>query len=90
MNKDERVVRKLTSTLALFYISTDGLEGCISRLSFSCLGLDSSSIGEKQNIRMLDKTALSAIDERCLVMILWFMSALAEESGKKLSVSEAA
>jgi hypothetical protein len=76
--------------LALLYLSTNNLETCISKLTFSCLGIDSSKVEGSQTVRNLDKTALSAIEGRCLVTVLWFISALAEESGKMLAVSDAA
>lgn len=83
---DTRVVRKLSTSLALFYlISLDGLDVSVSHLAFTCLGLDASTIDESVNIRTMDRNALQTLSKKALLMIFWFISAFSEEGGKRNS-----
>jgi hypothetical protein len=63
----------------------DGLDTAISYLVFTCVGLDTSAISEAVNIRTIDRNTLQSLSKEALLMTLWFISAFAEEGGKKNS-----
>jgi len=87
---DIRVVRKLSTSLALFYIVTlDGLDTSVSNLVFRCAGLD-ATVQDSFTLRNLDRSVLQSLSRQSLSMIMWFITSFAEEGGKKNSSFTAA
>jgi hypothetical protein len=84
--RDVKVVRKLSTALAGYYLATlDGLDTFVSHLIFSCAGLDVSLIDDTVNIRTVEKNVLQSLSKEVILMVLWCITALAEEAGRKNS-----
>jgi hypothetical protein len=83
---DMRVVRKLATALALFYLTSfDGLDTTVSYLIFNSVGIDPSTISETVNLRSIDVNILQNLPKNVLLMVLWVINGICEEGNKRNS-----
>jgi hypothetical protein len=88
---DTKVFRKLATALAGYYLAIlEGLDTFVSYVIFACAGLNVAVIDNNANIRTLDKAVLQSLPKEVVLMMLWCITSLSEEAGKKNSSLTAA
>jgi hypothetical protein len=85
-NRDNRVVRKLSTTLSLFYLyNVDMLGTSLRKLVQTCLAVDPSSHSDLA-LPDFNKNDLSALSPQLFVMILMYITSLSDEAGRMMSI----